>query len=126
MSDNLTKILLIWHKTPINQYPVMKDVFQLVRPDYFEPDTVRRLSVSSNTSTDEPLSSPFKDDKLDPNFNIFSFIKFCDKKFVFGALIYITFYADTCFHLKQLLQYHYHKWSKVNLVVQNLDPICRL
>jgi hypothetical protein len=46
----------------------MKDVFQLVRPDYFEPDTVRRLSVSSNTSTDEPLSSPFKDDKLDPNF----------------------------------------------------------
>ena len=24
--------------------PVMKDVFQLVRPDYFEPDTVRRLS----------------------------------------------------------------------------------
>ena len=25
-------------------------------------------SVSSNTSTDEPLSSPFKDDKLDPNF----------------------------------------------------------
>ena len=35
---------------------------------YFEPDTVRRLSVSSNTSTDEPLSSPFKDDKLDPNF----------------------------------------------------------
>jgi len=48
--------------------PVMKDVFQLVRPDYFEPDTVRRLSVSSNTSTDEPLSSPFKDDKLDPNF----------------------------------------------------------
>ena len=32
------------------------------------PDTVRRLSISSNTSTDEPLSSPFKDDKLDPNF----------------------------------------------------------
>jgi hypothetical protein len=62
------------------------------------------------TQTEFRVENPVMKDVI--GINIFSFIKFYDKKFVFGALIYITFYADTCFHLKQLLQYHYHKWSK--------------
>jgi hypothetical protein len=90
--------------------PVMKDVFQLVRPDYFEPDTVRRLSVSSNTSTDEPLSSPFKDDKLDPNFQSpNSPLTTCDSDIEEAALNENRYQHKMLYILMHQTQISYHR-----------------